>query len=610
MSTILFENSLEKLARILARQYSINVLFEGNRAYTDGKRIVLPQLTTLTNELKTDFNGYLDHEVGHCKFTQFDEIEKTISKLHKEMLNITEDVRIERLMINAYPGTVHHLEPLNKKLRDKIDEKWNELPTLVRLLIGIADIMLGETVHMDDDTKPYFEAIQSQTVKLNSCSSTASLRELTEEIVRIIERTHEEEKSEEGDGEDEGEEGEEGETGDSSEGESSDESEGEGDSSEDESSDDSEGEGDSSEGGESGSSKDSESSSESKKRREEMSEMLAESAKCSDSAFDDHIFDVHGMINEEIKDIVDGEEKPEDIVIEFSKINKSIPLTTRFDKVTDVTGKGDNVAYANLKRKVQPMISPIRNQLERILKVKENAKWIGERETGKIDVRGLSKMSTDKNYRTVFKDYTKTETSNVAIEILVDMSGSMRGEKMEIAKMSIIAMSEALKDLGINFEVTGFHSKGSREMINAARFAISSPKENRYNRYYEMLDLWVFKSFDSLSLHGLEKIFVGEQNPDGECVSWAAKRLATRKEKRKILIVFSDGLPATRDGDQRILNSDLKSKVEMIEKSGIECIGIGINSDSVKSFYKDNIVVKNIKDLPIVAMNKLAKIVG
>jgi len=50
----IFESSIQKIARILARQYNIEVIFEGDQAKTDGKTIYLPYFTELSEELKKD----------------------------------------------------------------------------------------------------------------------------------------------------------------------------------------------------------------------------------------------------------------------------------------------------------------------------------------------------------------------------------------------------------------------------------------------------------------------------------------------------------------------------------------------------------------------------
>lgn len=607
-----FETAIERLGRILARQYHINVVYEGDQARTDGNTIYLPQVKEMNDELWADLNGYLDHEVGHCKFTKFDEMTQAKTRMHREMLNMVEDVRIEREMIKEFPGCELNLTPLNTKLRAGLAEKWAELPWPVRVTIGVGDIMQGKAPRIDEDTQRYFDKITEHAKALNDCTNTTQLRERTAEIVKLIQEEREEEKKEEeqeqdadgggsGDDSDKDGESEGGDKGDSK----SEPSDGDSDSD--------------SEPGDGSKSKPSKSKSKGGGKPSEPSddaadEMLTEAADSDEpSQWDEHTTNVGDMVNEELKKHIDKEAKDakpkpsrRETTPDTLSSTPHIPVTTRFDTVTDHSGKGDSAKYARLKREVLSLVGPIKQQLERILKVQENAKWRSERERGGLDPRSLSRLASNKGYRTVFREHTKTETNNVAVELLIDMSGSMNGTKIHNAKLTAVAMAEALKDLQIPFEVTGFYSEYDNRVINFAR---TQGDLGRYNRTTESLRLHVFKGFDASSLSGLEKLYVGSQNPDGECVAWAAKRLAERREKRKILIVLSDGMPATGDGDYGRLNSDLKTKVEKIQKSGIECIGVGIETESVKRFYKDYVVLGNVKDLPKSAMKKLSSLI-
>jgi len=339
-------------------------------------------------------------------------------------------------------------------------------------------------------------------------------------------------------------------------------------------------------------------------KEDEMLSEQVDEKKDGESEFDKHVHDVHSLINEEIKDAI----KEEKVTIRKNPEGREfatsgyIPFSTRFDKVTDHSGKGSVHNYASLKHEVKSIVAPIKHDLERILKVKENAKWRVERERGSVNSKSLSKLLTDKNYRTPFKEFHKVETNNVAVQLLVDMSGSMAG-KIHIAQMAVVAMAEALKSLDIPFEVTGFHSTLSREL-----YAHTGARDDRFGRTQEMLDLHVFKRFDCPTLYAIEKIKSGHNNPDGECVVWAAKRLAERKEKRKILLVLSDGYPNTNDTDTTRLNQDLRLKVGNIIKSGIEVVGVGITTDAVRHFYPEYIVINDLDKLPSETMKKLSKI--
>ena len=638
----MFESSLEKLARILARSYGIDVIFEGNKAYTDGKKIVLPFFKDLSEELKADLNGFLDHEVAHCKFSNMGLLGKGSMKrkIVHTLFNGAEDIRIERLMKVEFPGCGFNLDPLRAKVDKHHREIWKDIAPLMKIAINIQWAMRSKALMVDPDLKRYWDAIESDVAQLNSCKTSDDLLPVIESIVKKLEDERMEEKEEQkendedkkkeknkdkkkGDNKDsqkskskdKGEESDEEEDG-SSEGSGDDEESDEGEESDSESGDEesdgesSDGEGDSDGEGSEGLSDDD---------GKEMDEMMAEATSSSKtstgepSGFDSAHLDIESFVNEEIKDKIE-EEKPKQkrtsgYTHDTSKtgMRTSIPVTTRFDKVTDHTGKGNDRTYQLLRKKVRPMVAPIKAHLERVLKVKENARWQTEREQGKVNGRALSKLASDPGYRQVFKEFRKTETNNVAVEILVDMSGSMDW-KMDTAKMAAIAMCEALKELDIKFEVTGFRSEACREVSDVAS-RLSPDERGRFNRTAERLSLHVFKDFNSPSLNGIEKLFGQGNNPDGECVKWAANRLALRREKRKILIVLSDGQPAAH-ADIRVLQAHLKDTVKEIEKSGIECVGIGVTDDAVKHYYDNYAVINDISKLPTETMAKLAKIIG
>jgi cobaltochelatase CobT len=106
----------------------------------------------------------------------------------------------------------------------------------------------------------------------------------------------------------------------------------------------------------------------------------------------------------------------------------------------------------------------------------------------------------------------------------------------------------------------------------------------------------VFKGFDT-PLKGVRGRFMSIQghgsNVDGESVAWAARRLAARPEKRKILVVISDGRPATMAAGKsfhetwRILQDHLRYVVKSITSSGIEVIGIGAGTAEPAAYYNN-----------------------
>lgn len=195
----------------------------------------------------------------------------------------------------------------------------------------------------------------------------------------------------------------------------------------------------------------------------------------------------------------------------------------------------------------------------------------------------------------VFIRKQRVNKFDVSFQLLVDLSGSMDGEKVRSAVESVILFSQVLNSLGIPFEITGFTAMGSA-MDGAHNW------DTGHNRFCPLRN-YIFKPFNerlSWQLFGrLEGIFTGGipliENVDGESVDWAAKRLVQQRTKKKILMVFSDGQPASGD-PYALLNRHLKETVTKWSSS-ISIIGIGIQTDSVKEFYPKYAVINKLDDL-------------
>ena len=63
-----FESELERLARTLTEQFGVQVVCQGDQAWTDGNRIMIPSVPEPMEEaLERMMVGYLDHvRCGGC----------------------------------------------------------------------------------------------------------------------------------------------------------------------------------------------------------------------------------------------------------------------------------------------------------------------------------------------------------------------------------------------------------------------------------------------------------------------------------------------------------------------------------------------------------------
>ena len=285
----------------------------------------------------------------------------------------------------------------------------------------------------------------------------------------------------------------------------------------------------------------------------------------------------------------------------------SIPLATEFDVVNDQTGLGDTAAWRELRNAARAETAQLKEKLERALSADERTRWRREQERGEIDRPSLAKLATSPGYRTPFKVKRATKGRDVAVTLLIDRSGSMAGRKIELARLCAAALGDALTQMGFACEVLGYSSIESPQMKQLyERQRAAGVDLHRYNRLVERLDLQIYKRFGSAELSGLTGIDCGHENPDGEALAWAATRLADHAAERRILMVFSDGYPATGDGDPLVLRSDLRQRVAAIQKTGIELVGVGVLTDAVEAFYPHNVVVSRLAELPSTVFSVLS----
>lgn len=185
----------------------------------------------------------------------------------------------------------------------------------------------------------------------------------------------------------------------------------------------------------------------------------------------------------------------------------------------------------------------------------------------------------------IFKQRKETISLDVALELLVDCSGSMSGYKYKHACAAAAIMLDVCNQLRIPCEVTGF----------------TETRRDGASIYDPVLRHAIFKSFAShTNMEQLNSNFrdfgrYKEQNLDGESILWAAFRLLKQKTRRKILIVFSDGCPyAHRHGAHFITHKVVK---ELEARRDMEIYGIGIHDDSVLEYYKDCRVIDHSEAL-------------
>ena len=128
----------------------------------------------------------------------------------------------------------------------------------------------------------------------------------------------------------------------------------------------------------------------------------------------------------------------------------------------------------------------------------------------------------------------------------------------------------------------------------------------------------VYKSADSPSRRSKQNLGlllregILKENIDGEALMWANSRLKNRQEKRKILIIISDGAPVDDStlsvNPGNYLEKNLREVIYQIEKNKeIELIAIGIGHD-VSRYYSNAVTIMDVDQLGEVLLEELSEI--
>jgi cobalamin biosynthesis protein CobT len=85
-------------------------------------------------------------------------------------------------------------------------------------------------------------------------------------------------------------------------------------------------------------------------------------------------------------------------------------------------------------------------------------------------------------------------------------------------------------------------------------------------------------------------------NPDGDAIMWVFDRLMKRPEKRKLIIVCSDGAPSGGGrGDEYSYTRKVVKAIE--QESPVDIVGIGIMDTNVARIYKENYTIDKASEL-------------
>ena len=155
--------------------------------------------------------------------------------------------------------------------------------------------------------------------------------------------------------------------------------------------------------------------------------------------------------------------------------------------------------------------------------------------------------------------------------MLIDESGSMRGELQRAAREAAILVNEAIKRIrNVNFYCYG----------------------------YTDVKLNVYSENGRTSAWALSDTSATGGTPTGDAMYLAAKRVRRFTKDPVLMLVLTDGCP---NDCGLVIRQD-----ELLRRQGFLPVGVGILTNAVENTFKEHIVMKDISQFAI-EMGKLTK---
>jgi len=211
------------------------------------------------------------------------------------------------------------------------------------------------------------------------------------------------------------------------------------------------------------------------------------------------------------------------------------------------------------------------------------------------------------------------ERADTVVSILLDHSGSMRGQKILLSAAAMDVIQNFLSLLGLSVEILGFTTTSWRggKSRRLWRRMLCPPYPGRL---CDLLHV-IYRDGSEQRLATAPHLFKAmlrpdllKENVDGEALEWASSRLRTYPHRRKILLVVSDGAPVDdstlQANDPEILDRHLREVIHTLETSGdidIAAIGIGLEFDVAK-YYSTSVTIHTAEDLGAALISLLERL--
>ena len=267
-------------------------------------------------------------------------------------------------------------------------------------------------------------------------------------------------------------------------------------------------------------------------------------------------------------------------------------------------------------RNLSGAVARLANRLQRKLMAQQNRAWDFDLEEGTLDAARLTRIIIDPMHALSFKHERDAVFRDTIVTLLLDNSGSMRGRPIMVAACCADILARTLERCGVKVEILGFTTRAwkggqAREAWLAAGKPANPGRLNDLRHIiYKPADAPWRRAKRSLALMMREGLL--KENIDGEALAWAHRRLQARPERRRILMMISDGAPVDDStlsvNTGSYLEQHLRQVIEEIEtRSPVELLAIGIGHD-VTRYYRRAVTITDPSELAGAMTDKLVEL--
>ncbi|MFD1914319.1 cobaltochelatase subunit CobT [Halodurantibacterium flavum] len=272
---------------------------------------------------------------------------------------------------------------------------------------------------------------------------------------------------------------------------------------------------------------------------------------------------------------------------------------------------------AYLDQQLEPLkgaVSRLANKLQRRLQAQQSRSWEFDREEGVLDAGRLARVVANPTTPLSFKVEKDTEFRDTVVTLLLDNSGSMRGRPISIAAICADVLARTLERCQVKVEILGFTTRAWKGGQSRERW-LAEGRSQQPGRLNDLRHI-IYKSADAPwrrvrpNLGLMMKEGLLKENIDGEALEWAHRRMLTRPEARKILMVISDGAPVDDStlsvNPASYLEKHLRDVIGMVERrKAVELLAIGIGHD-VTRYYDRAVTITDVEQLAGAMTEQLA----